>query len=72
MLSRGESILYSPSQTENVPTLVEDGDSPLQSTLTVAQIHVNMSKWIVRVQYPSWFKEGLRDSIMYRPSGLFI
>ena len=28
-----ESILYSPSQTENVPKVVEDGESPLQSIL---------------------------------------
>ena len=33
MLLHSESILYSSSQIENVPEVVEDGDSPLQSTL---------------------------------------
>ena len=33
MLSHSESILYSSSQTENVPKVVEDGDSPLQFSL---------------------------------------
>ena len=33
-----ESVHYSSGQTENVPKVVEDGDSPLQSTLTVARM----------------------------------
>ena len=36
MLVCGESIHYSSSQIENVPKLVEGGDSQLQSTLTAA------------------------------------
>ena len=39
-----ESINYSSSETENVPTLVEDGDFPLLSTLTAAHTYVNLGK----------------------------
>ena len=67
MLSRSESIRYSPGPTGNVPKMVKDGDSPFQSTLTAAQTDLNVSKWRVRVWRPSWFKEGPRDCIMYRP-----
>ena len=45
--------------------MVEDGDSPLQFTHTNSSSDVNMSRWRVRVQYPGWFKEGLRESIIY-------
>ena len=73
MLSRSESKHYSPGPKENVPKVVEDGDSPLQSALTAAQTDVNMCKWRVRIcsdvnmskcrvraWWSSWFKELIR------------
>ena len=65
MLSRSESILYSSSQTENVPTWLKKGIPHFSSVFTKISQDINKSKCRVRVQCPSWFKEGQCDSIMY-------